>query len=96
MPEQDTVQDEPTEPTEPSLEPLRARMETACDLLTASHQQLTALCNEFEALLDIPDRNLGQIRRAQTAVRAAGMQTMGLTTDYLSSLNAYMKSLDTP
>lgn len=77
-----------------ALEPLRDRMEAACDQLTLSHERLNALCNEFEALLDAPVRNLGQIRLAQTAVRAAGMQAMGLTTDYLSALNAYMKTLD--
>ena len=76
-----------------SPDSLRARMDAACHLLANSHQVLNARCNEFEALLDAPDRSQAAIQRSNEMVRAAGLRSMGLTTEYLTALNAYMQEL---
>ena len=75
------------------LDTLRARMDTACDLLAGSHQALNARCSEFEALLDAPDPSQSAIQRSNEMVRAAGLRSMGLTTEYLTALHAYMQEL---
>ena len=78
----------------PAPEVSRSALDTACLRMMEAAAAVKSCCDAFEALLLVPGGDLGEFRRTSAAVRLAGVQSMSLTTAYLTELNRYVTAVD--